>query len=114
MKIYPEIKRLPMMNGLFVNIEEGQRKSVRGHVEHQEEPLQAAYRELYEETGAKEFVLSLVTSYSYSADGGCLVYAQLYYAEIYDLGDLPPYEIEEIYLVNSLDFDWTYPEVQNF
>lgn len=85
-----------------------------GHVEKHEVPYQAACRELYEETGAKEFSVVLVDSYSYTGEGGDLVYAQLYYADIVELGELPKYEIEKIYIKDSLDLNWTYPDIQYF
>ena len=43
-----------------------------------------------------------------------MVYAQLYYADIVELGELPKYEIEKIYIKDSLDLNWTYPDIQYF
>lgn len=82
-----------------------------GHIEHQEKPLDAAARELYEETGAKEFKLIRVCAYWVCQDLD-KTYGELYYAEVNELGKLPKFEISEIKTVTALPSKLTYPEIQ--
>ncbi len=82
-----------------------------GHIELGETPLSAARRELYEETGAVDYDLSLVSPYTVTIDGvttgGCL-----YFADIKALGALPAYEIAEVKLFDRLPDNLTYPDIQ--
>lgn len=82
-----------------------------GHIEAGEDPDQAARRELYEETGALNAELSVISDYEVSA-GESQAYGRLYYAEIREIGPLPEYEIEEIKCFSGLPGLLTYPEVQ--
>lgn len=77
-----------------------------GHIEAGETLLEAAKRELYEETGALKFELWPVGDYSVDDR-----YGRLYRADISELGPLPPLEIVE---VKSFDESmvWTYAEIQ--
>lgn len=61
-----------------------------GHREAGETILEAAKRELFEETGAVKFSLTPVAAYSITDFG------MLYFAEVETLGDLPSFEIERI------------------
>ena len=84
-----------------------------GHREAGETVLQAAGRELWEETGAQDFDLTPVCLYSVCRDG-MTTYGMLYAADIRTLGPLPPMEIESIELFDRLPDKerWTYPEIQ--
>lgn len=82
-----------------------------GHVELKEEIIDAAYRELYEETGSKEATLEPVCVYSVVKDDK-ETYGQLYYGEVKVLGNLPPSEIKEIKFVDKLPNELTYPAIQ--
>lgn len=82
-----------------------------GHIEAGEEPDGAAERELYEETGATQADLRLVTDYEVSY-GGSLAFGRLYLAEVKHLGPLPRHEIVERKLCGELPQQLTYPEVQ--
>jgi 8-oxo-dGTP diphosphatase len=82
-----------------------------GHKEEFENCLEAAGRELYEETGAEVFDLKLVSTYSVSSRQKTS-YGQLYYADVEVLGKLPEMEIEEVKLVNTLPDKLTYPLIQ--
>jgi 8-oxo-dGTP diphosphatase len=81
-----------------------------GHIEIGENPVEAAKRELYEETGAIEYGLNPVCLYSvkkYNQTFGLLCYAK-----IKKLGELPDSEIEKIGLFDNEPADLTYPEIQ--
>lgn len=82
-----------------------------GHREPDEPILETAKRELYEETGAIDFALQPLCAYSVS-DGEKQTFGMLYFAEIKELGPLPPLEIERIELFDALPAHWTYPQIQ--
>ena len=79
-----------------------------GHIEAGETPLQAAQRELQEETGAIKFHLTPICIYQITRFG------VIYYAEIEELGDLPDFEIAEILLTDKLPHQLTYPAHERF
>lgn len=88
-----------------------------GHREHEEDIEDTAKRELWEETGAKEFELTPVCVYSVCGKDGAInnikeSYGMLYFAEIDSFDKLPPLEIEYIKLFDRLPEHWTYPEIQ--
>ena len=87
-----------------------------GHVEEGETPLQAARRELAEETGATDFHLCPVSFYSVRerrADGSLAParFGQLFYAEILKRGPIDS-EIERAELFDGLPKPLTYPDIQ--
>ena len=84
-----------------------------GLIDPGEKPQESARRELWEETGAQEFDLTPVCTYSVRRDGQT-TYGMLYAAEITRLGPLPPMEIERIELFDQLPDKerWTYPAIQ--
>lgn len=83
-----------------------------GHREPGETALEAARRELYEETGATQFDLTEVCVYGVEADNG-ITCGMLCFAEVQTLGPLPrEMEIGEIVLCNNLPRELTYPEIQ--
>jgi len=82
-----------------------------GHIEVGEDPDSAAERELYEETGARDAVLTLISDYLV-IDGSKQAYGRLYLAEVNELGELPEHEIAETRLSTELPQQLTYPEVQ--
>ena len=79
-----------------------------GHIEAGETPLQAAQRELQEETGAIKFHLTPICIYQITRFG------VIYFAEIEELGDLPDFEIAEILLTDKLPHQLTYPAHERF
>lgn len=85
-----------------------------GHREKGEAIDFAARRELYEETGAVKYELSPVCAYSVtgSINEGEERFGMLYFAEIEELGPLPPFEIAEIRLFDRIPDRLTYPEIQ--
>lgn len=79
-----------------------------GHREDGEDIEATAKRELWEETGAKDFDIYPVCIYSFTD------YGMLYFAEIRSLGELPPLEIEKINLFDDIPKNLTYPAIQPY
>ncbi|QEN09324.1 NUDIX domain-containing protein [Oceanispirochaeta crateris] len=72
-----------------------------GHREPGETMDEAAHRELFEETGAKEYSLSRIAQYSVD-HGNRMSWGSIYEAEISSFDPLPPeFEIEEIDFVDD-------------
>jgi 8-oxo-dGTP diphosphatase len=83
-----------------------------GHIENEETPADAATRELMEETGAIDFNLDCVSTYSVEKDGST-GYGRLFFAEVLRLGPVPgTSEIAEIKLSDHLPENLTYPDIQ--
>jgi 8-oxo-dGTP diphosphatase len=88
-----------------------------GHREYGEDILTTAKRELYEETGATDYVIKQICVYSvYGYDGvienNVETFGMLYYADINEFEKLPDFEIEKVELFEELPDNWTYPEIQ--
>ena len=89
-----------------------------GHCEPGEAILDAAKRELYEETGALEY--SIQPAFAYSVKGQTKInptsedmsYGMLYVAEIRSFEPELHWEIEQILLTDELVENWTYPYIQ--
>jgi len=85
-----------------------------GHIEADETPLEAAERELKEETGAIDFKLDCICTYSVESDDQ-VEFGRLYLAEISKIGPvIDTFEIEEIIFQENLPEMLTYPEIQPF
>lgn len=82
-----------------------------GHREKNEDVNDTAKRELFEETGAKEFIIKPVCDYSVTTDS-ISSYGRLFYGEVTELGKLPNLEIEEISLFDNMPQKMTYYEIQ--
>ncbi len=81
-----------------------------GHMEPGESPADTARRELFEESGAKEFTLYPVCDYcGYNAWG----YANgvVFLADVNSVGPLPESEMAEVQLFETLPENLTYPNV---
>lgn len=112
------------MDGKFVLCKHKERTTYEcpgGHREPGESIEETARRELYEETGAKEFNLFPIIVYSVIRKNDDETqkeeesFGMLYYADIKELGALPELEIEQIVLMDKLPTapeDWTYPLIQ--
>ncbi len=88
-----------------------------GHREDNENILATAKRELYEETGAIDYILKPICIYSVCGNDGVIeneveTFGMLYYADIAIFKELPGYEIEKIELFDKLPDNWTYPDIQ--
>lgn len=80
-----------------------------------EDILDTAKRELYEETGAVDFVIEPVCIYSVIAPDnfdGAESFGKLYVAEIHTFEKELHSEIERIAIMDELPERWTYPEIQ--
>lgn len=85
-----------------------------GHIEMDETADEAAGRELMEETGALDFKLECVATYSVLKKGET-GFGRLYLAEITKLGPVPDTsEIAELKMVDSLPENLTHPDIQPY
>lgn len=82
-----------------------------GHIEPGEKPMEAAARELQEETGAEAFELKRLCAYSVE-HGERTSYGLLFHAHVEKLKKMPNSEISEIFLDDGLPEKLTYPEIQ--
>jgi 8-oxo-dGTP diphosphatase len=82
-----------------------------GHRENGESIIEAAKRELYEETGATQFTLKQIGVYSVVREE-TERFGMLFFAEIKEFGELPNMEIEEVRLFDSIPSNLTYPLIQ--
>lgn len=87
-----------------------------GHREPNEDILDTAKRELFEETGAIDFNLNPICVYSVTGENnfnGEETFGLLCYADIYSFGNIDS-EIEKIIITDDLPTNWTYPTIQPF
>lgn len=85
-----------------------------GHIEEGETALEAAARELQEETGATDFTLSPVCWYRlHFSDGGVGSVSLLCAAQVHALGELHS-EIAEVRTFDGMPERLTYPKIQPF
>ncbi|MDU4327072.1 MAG: NUDIX domain-containing protein [Clostridium celatum] len=88
-----------------------------GHRENNESIIETASRELFEETGANKFKLTLVCIYSVERNEEVNYtesFGQLFYAEIECINELPEFEIETIKLFNNIPNELTYPLIHPY
>lgn len=83
-----------------------------GHIEPGESILEAAKRELFEESGAEEFDIEDVCDYSVTNED-ITTYGRLFISDIVKLGNLPEMEIGEVKLCDKIPENLTYPYIQD-
>ncbi len=88
-----------------------------GHREEGESILEAAKRELKEETAALDFSVTPICVYSVIGKNrvnqtGEETFGMLFFAEIFDFSNDLNSEIEFISLFDDLPTEWTYPQIQ--
>lgn len=81
-----------------------------GHIELNETPLEAARRELYEESGVKEATFIPLCDY-YGYDDTGWAHGAVFLANIHKLETLPLYEMKRVELFDELPNNLTYPNV---
>jgi 8-oxo-dGTP diphosphatase len=81
-----------------------------GHIEQGETPLDAAKRELYEETGAIKYDITPAFDYSVHKPEGYSC-GQVFLARIQKLGDIPEYEMAEVRLFDSIPDKMRFPQI---
>lgn len=82
-----------------------------GHRETGESIISTAERELFEETGAKQFQLTPIGDYVVENIIN-KQFGRLYYARVIELGELLNSEIAELRLFDDLPENLTYPDIQ--
>ena len=101
------------MNGQWLFSRHKQRQTWEtqgGHIEPGETPIDAARRELYEESGAKQFTIVPVFDYWAGDDEGSAVGA-VFLAEITEISALPDSEMAEVRTFDDLPDALTYPAI---
>lgn len=88
-----------------------------GHREEGESILEAAKRELMEETGAIQFQIKPICVYSVTGknrvnETGEETFGMLYFADIMEFSDKIDSEMEKVILFDNLPSEWTYPLIQ--
>lgn len=80
-----------------------------GHVEVNETPLEAARRELYEETGIRDCKMIPLWDYEYIWESGeGRNNGRIFFAEVNALGELPESEMDRIELFDTVPENYTY------
>ncbi|MBE5940540.1 MAG: NUDIX domain-containing protein [Lachnospiraceae bacterium] len=80
-----------------------------GHVEPNETPMEAAKRELFEETGIKDCKIIPLWDYEYIWDNGAgSNNGRVFYAEVNSLGVLPKSEMDHTRLFDTVPENYTY------
>lgn len=82
-----------------------------GHIEPGETAMEAAQRELFEESGAIDYKITALFDYS-AWHNGKQGYGRVYFAEVETLGKLPEFEIAEITMQQTLPEELTYNKIQ--
>ena len=83
-----------------------------GHVEPGETPMEAAKRELYEESGAIRYDIRALCDYwagdETTGEGAT---GRVFHAQIHELGKMPDSEMAEVRLFDGLPENLTYPAI---
>ena len=84
-----------------------------GHREIGENINETAKRELFEETGAKDFQIRPICDYSVTRNN-IPSYGRLFFSKIEEFETLPDYEIKEVKLFDEIPDNLTYAEIQPY
>lgn len=87
-----------------------------GHIEAGESPIEAAKRELYEETGALNFDISPLCDYwacdePHETENITWANGQVFLADVKTIGKLPEYEMETVDYFDTFPENLTYPDI---
>lgn len=113
LETYKFVVNISKYNGKFVLSRHKERttwETQGGHVESGETPLDAARRELYEESGAIKYQIRPAFDYI-TDDGSIRANGMVFITDIEEFGDLPESEIREISFFDQLPGDLTYPAI---
>ena len=105
---------VPQYHGKLVFVRHRDRQSFEfpaGHREEGESLLDAAKRELHEESGAVDFSVWPVSFYGV-LQGNKASYGQLFFANIERFEEIPPFEIAERFFLDEAPAAMTYGEIQ--
>lgn len=81
-----------------------------GHIEEGETPMESARRELFEESGALDYVIKPLFDYEAGDEGGSAA-GMVFYADVQTLSQLPASEMAETSVFKSLPENLTYPGI---
>lgn len=81
-----------------------------GHIEKGETPLEAAKRELFEESGAVKFKITPIFDY-WAGDDNSGGNGMVFMAEIEELVDIPNSEMQEVKIFKELPKNLTYKDI---
>ncbi len=82
-----------------------------GHIEKGETPLEAAKRELYEESGATDYYIAPLCDYRAGENDGKGANGMVFKAVIHKLGAIPESEMAEVKSFDRLPDNLTYPAI---
>lgn len=87
-----------------------------GHIEQGETPLEAARRELYEETGCLEFEIERICDYwacdePHETQNISWANGAVFLATVHLIGEIPESEMEKIEIFENLPKNLTYPDI---
>lgn len=81
-----------------------------GHIEKDETPIEAAKRELFEESGAVDFLIRPLCDY-WASDETSKSNGMVFFAEIKKLEEIPESEMEKVHAFEKLPVNLTYPDI---
>lgn len=113
LKIYKYVVIMAKYHGSWILCKHKKRdtwETAGGHIESGETPLEAAKRELFEETGAVSFDIKPIFDY-WAADETSEANGMVFYADIKELGDMPEFEMEKVNTFKALPSNLTYKDI---